>query len=556
MPKKRKKKKNKKIPIDVPDKKKVEILPEQKKEFYLLQIELLENQIKQIHHDDMILGEKNADEYATRELRETRLNDAYRFLKNQYVEGQYDQMDLHDRLRTMQQYFDEQQRIYNQKVKELEAKYEESLGDLIKENQKLKEELASLNKYIIERQEIMEEMRKLQSRLADDKEYYEKYINELHKKSVLDRDLLKRRMIQKVNTLATEYQQLFDQRLAQTTKRALRENLSLNNQILKISDNVAKLLKENETLKLENSKAKATHQLLKGNEVELAKKTVASRKIIKALTTKLKIESNVNREYDERLTNFENYGKNQAMAFQLSGTRLSSNRSSQMDIITSLKGTIKNMESDKEESRHLEQNVIELLGRAVYIIATAMNSSSTSKEGVTKNNILQELLALLNCAAQFSIGADFKKYVQELFDDPTMAYSGHLGEVICQNNNSKKIPPHYVNGNIGFIRPVHLAEEMKQKASLTFFNDREFPLRQSIDSEIMTKVVELTEIRRVGRQPIDNKNCLPGMSLPEIKPIPDEILTSKYFLDKAKEMNISQQRVLFSCEPSDKKEKK
>lgn len=114
---------------------------------------------------------------------------------------------------------------------------------------------------------------------------------------------MKREMLQKVNEAVANFRKVADQQMAevchlivikksdktfQTTKRAIRENMSISSQLKKMSQKTTEFIADNDRLKDTIAKLKRQNALLAESEKELAKKSNANQKVIKMLVEKLK----------------------------------------------------------------------------------------------------------------------------------------------------------------------------------------------------------------------------------------------------------------------------
>ena len=90
---------------------------------------------------------------------------------------------------------------------------------------------------------------------------------------------LKKEMILRVNQVAAEFRKVSNKQMAETTKRTIRENVSINAQLAKMSDKTIELIQENGQLKEQEKKTKQQVEMLEANEKELAKKTHSNLKV-------------------------------------------------------------------------------------------------------------------------------------------------------------------------------------------------------------------------------------------------------------------------------------
>ena len=67
--------------------------------------------------------------------------------------------------------------------------------------------------------------------------------------------------------------------MAETTKRTIRENVSINAQLAKMSDKTMEMIGDNDDLKSKEKKQRQQIEMLETNEKELAKKNHSSQKV-------------------------------------------------------------------------------------------------------------------------------------------------------------------------------------------------------------------------------------------------------------------------------------
>ena len=86
-------------------------------------------------------------------------------------------------------------------------------------------------------------------------------------------------MIQRVNQVAAEFRKVSNKQMAETTKRTIRENVSINAQLSKMSDKTMELIQENDELRQKEKEMKQHIDMLEFNEKELAKKNSSNQKV-------------------------------------------------------------------------------------------------------------------------------------------------------------------------------------------------------------------------------------------------------------------------------------
>ena len=83
----------------------------------------------------------------------------------------------------------------------------------------------------------------------------------------------------RVNQVAAEFRKVSNKQMAETTKRTIRENVSINSQLSKMSDKTMELINENDDFKDKEKKQRQQIEMLEANEKELAKKNHSNQKV-------------------------------------------------------------------------------------------------------------------------------------------------------------------------------------------------------------------------------------------------------------------------------------
>ena len=83
----------------------------------------------------------------------------------------------------------------------------------------------------------------------------------------------------RVNQVAAEFRKVSNKQMAETTKRTIRENVSINAQLAKMSDKTMEMIQDNDDLKLREKKQRQQVEMLEANEKELAKKNHSNQKV-------------------------------------------------------------------------------------------------------------------------------------------------------------------------------------------------------------------------------------------------------------------------------------
>ena len=86
-------------------------------------------------------------------------------------------------------------------------------------------------------------------------------------------------MVMRVNQVAAEFRKVSNKQMAETTKRTIRENVSINAQLQKMSDKTLELIEDNDEMADKEKKMRQQVDMLEANEKELAKKNHSNQKV-------------------------------------------------------------------------------------------------------------------------------------------------------------------------------------------------------------------------------------------------------------------------------------
>jgi len=93
-------------------------------------------------------------------------------------------------------------------------------------------------------------------------------------------------MVVKVNCVAAEFRKVSDIQMAETTKRAIRENVSVNQQMNTMSEKTMELLKENERLRKSERELRRGMDVLEDTNKYLARKSIGCERLLGMLRGK------------------------------------------------------------------------------------------------------------------------------------------------------------------------------------------------------------------------------------------------------------------------------
>jgi hypothetical protein len=124
-------------------------------------------------------------------------------------------------------------------------------------------------------------------------------------------------MVNRVNNVAAEFRKVSNKQMAETTKRTIRENVSIQAQLQKMSDKTMELIKENDEQKAHAKRQKQQIEMLETNEKELIKKNHSNQKVGMNVILMSVCQSNSYYVKFSIISNFKNKDNNINFMYQM-----------------------------------------------------------------------------------------------------------------------------------------------------------------------------------------------------------------------------------------------
>ncbi|XP_027983152.1 cilia- and flagella-associated protein 157 [Eptesicus fuscus] len=278
----KKKKSAKKEPNVVMD----TVLAEELREFYHIQIRDLEDRLARYQHkwDELAVQEKLfRQEY---EQLANNKKEIVAFLKRTLNQRVDEIADLNEQLQSLQLAKEMEKDAFEAQLAQVRHEFQETKDQLTTENIIIGGKLAALEEFRLQKEELTEKFTLLEDQLQRQEKEYKDYMYNLEKKSVLDRDRVKKEIIQRVNQVAMDFHKVATSQMWDTTKQAILENNTVTLQLSRVSQHGMQLLRENDQLKCNQDKLCKELELLETTKQAMAKHSRSHHKIILMLTEK------------------------------------------------------------------------------------------------------------------------------------------------------------------------------------------------------------------------------------------------------------------------------
>ncbi|CAM4665389.1 cilia- and flagella-associated protein 157 isoform X1 [Caretta caretta] len=275
-------------------------LAEHSRDFYLLQIRDLEERLARYQRK---WDELQVNETLFRVEYDQMANDnkeIVAFLKKTLNQRVDEIAEVNDQLLSLQQAKESEKDAFEAQLAQVRHEFQETKDQLTSENMLLSGKLAALEEFRIQKEDLMGKFAALEEQLKKQEENHKEYIYNLERKAVLDKDRLKKEMMQRVNVVAAEFRKVSNSQMAETTKRTIRENVAINVQLAKMSDRSYDLIQENDMLKEAQAEMQKQLGMLEHNEKQMTKKSLSNQKMIWMLTNKCKEQQVLVDEYRQQ----------------------------------------------------------------------------------------------------------------------------------------------------------------------------------------------------------------------------------------------------------------
>nr|XP_025038385.1 cilia- and flagella-associated protein 157 [Pelodiscus sinensis] len=377
------------------------------REFYLLQILDLEERLARYQRkwDELQVNETLFRmEYEQMALDNKEIMAFLKKTLNQRVD---EIAELNDQMLSLQQAKEAEKDAFEAQLAQVRHEFQETKDQLTSENMLLSGKLAALEEFRIQKDEIMGKFAALEEQLKKQKDDHKEYIYNLEKKAVLDKDRLKKEMMQRVHVVAAEFRKVSNSQMAETTKRTIRENVAINLQLAKMSDRSYDLIQENDKLKEAQTEMQKQLEMLEHNENQIAKNSLSNQKMIWMLTNKCKEQQVLVDECEEQ--------KEAMLQLKVAHELVQKENQVLRQELEELKDEVRKRKEEGqsqakllEEEQKLRRNAERTLNQAVQALKDLLQERPSDEEDgefdmmfqLRHQEMLQSLLALLRRATK------------------------------------------------------------------------------------------------------------------------------------------------------------
>uniref|UniRef100_H2YPP1 Cilia- and flagella-associated protein 157 n=1 Tax=Ciona savignyi TaxID=51511 RepID=H2YPP1_CIOSA len=375
-------------------------LNELSKEFFLIQVKDLEQRLSRYQKkcDELSISNAEYEEKYKQVVQDRK--EIVDFLKKSLEQRQDDISDLHDRLLGLQQAKDTEKENYETQLTQHKRESQEVKDRLTSENMILGGKLSSLEEFKVQKENLMQKFADMETKLQKQEEDHNETIYNLERKAVVDKDRLKKEMVLRVNNVAAEFRKVSNKQMADTTKRNIRENVSINAQLAKMSEKTKELVQENDDLRQNDKKQKMQIEQLESIQEELAKKNHSNLKVLKMITARARQQEVVLEELEAREQDYSQLEEDSS-DIRKNNEELIEQVENLEEKTSSLEDKLQQTETEKHEAIAAKERLEDILTAAAYTLKQATTETDTDDPSVAvkRETMIDRLLLVLNSAA-------------------------------------------------------------------------------------------------------------------------------------------------------------
>ncbi|XP_060056194.1 cilia- and flagella-associated protein 157 isoform X2 [Erinaceus europaeus] len=310
--------------------------------------------------------------------------------------------ELNEQLQSLQLAKEIEKDAFETQLAQVRHEFQETKDQLMTENIILGGKLAALEEFRLQKEELTEKYASLEDQLRKQESEYKEYMYNLEKKSVLDKDRLRKEIIQRVNMVATEFRKVATNQMWETTKRTITENNTVTLQLSKISQHGMQLLQENEQLKGAQHLLHKQVELLESSQKIMAKKSITHQKMILMLTEKCKEQEQIKEEVEKLQLHLSQQEQNLQQQWQENQALRSLEEQLKVQL-EKQQAEVQQLRQQLTKEQSVRASMVSALGRATTFLQSILQQMQPDDESdllalveLEQREMLQQLLAMLS----------------------------------------------------------------------------------------------------------------------------------------------------------------
>ncbi|XP_066252051.1 cilia- and flagella-associated protein 157 [Euwallacea similis] len=261
-------------------------LTEVDKTFYELTIADLNRKLARLRSLTQELELKTEELHQDLDKNEEDKSDIITFLKRMLQEKTCEVSELEERITAMQETRQTETEQFEMKIAKMEQEFKQMHEQLTSENKLLEGKLSSLEEFRSQRDELMRKFYNQEKKMESQEKRHQSEMYKIERKFIISKDKLKKDVEARLLQLSTEFHDASELRIAATTHRVIRENITVNNEFDNMLQIHQKLYRDFCSLKTKGIVLRQEAKLHEAEKNKCLSKVLAQVKIIEEITKK------------------------------------------------------------------------------------------------------------------------------------------------------------------------------------------------------------------------------------------------------------------------------
>ncbi|PAA48335.1 hypothetical protein BOX15_Mlig022018g1, partial [Macrostomum lignano] len=319
--------------------------------------------------------------------------------------------ELQEELRALQEAYEKDQKSYEERMEKQKKEFRDTKEQLEQDGFTLQSKLTTLDEYRIQKEEMHEKFQEMDEKMKRQEEIHKEEIYLLERETVVQKDSLRKEMVEKVNDVASEFRKVSNRQMAETTRKTIEENAALNRQLGSLSEKITGLIEENDKVKAKEKEQQREIEVLESIEKEMLAKTANSLKTIRSL-------ADACRDRDTQLIDMEERaeaGDSVQSEHSLLGAQAESQSQELVAMRTETSNQLTELDRLAELARQtarIHRRFQRLLRQSERAVSDAFSTLTPDEEMteaeavILRRKMLVSLLELLHMAARVGLGPE------------------------------------------------------------------------------------------------------------------------------------------------------
>ncbi|XP_020507028.2 cilia- and flagella-associated protein 157 [Labrus bergylta] len=380
---------------------------DREKELYLIQIRYLNEQLEGYQLKcDQLEAEKQSLSSQHISLEKDK-KDSVEYLKRTLREKEEKVDDLTERLVGQQEAADQDRDTLQLQISQLRKELLDQIKELTTENMTLAGRLDSLTEFRKQKEQLMSTVESMEKQLTSQEEEHKADIHSLEMKVLLEKRRLEKEMESHVAAIGADVQHRVNQKVPETTRLAIQENMELKAQMGQLSVHTHIVMEENSTLQQRKSTLSMDVENLEQMLKETSRQSCILKRVVQQLTEKCQQQQTELKERSHELKQLQT--EHAGVQAEMQAHR--QDQRSLTEQCSKNRAELGRLEAEKQEERKKRSRMESIMKEAAIMLREALMEASTELDSGTDSvvqwqQLMQKVLMVLespklnNCVAE------------------------------------------------------------------------------------------------------------------------------------------------------------